>query len=64
MSILYNYLIYVEILHRIFTACSAILSAISRETPHGFNENLVIQHEMADFCTLTYFRARLKWNIT
>ncbi len=29
----------------------------------GFDESLVIQHEMADFCTLIYFLARLKWNI-
>ncbi len=37
--------------------------AISRE-PHGFNKSLVIQHEMVDLCTLIYFLARLKWNIT
>ncbi len=36
---------------------------ISRET-HGFDESLVIQHKMADFCALIYFLARLKWNIT
>ncbi len=36
---------------------------ISRE-PHGFDESLVIQHEMADLCTLIYFLARLKRNNT
>ncbi len=36
---------------------------VSHET-HGFEESLVIQHEMAAFCTLIYFLARLKWNIT
>ncbi len=37
--------------------------AISHE-PLGFDESLVIQHEMADLVTLIYFLARLKWNIT
>ncbi len=37
--------------------------AISQET-HGFEKSLIIQHEMVAFCTLIYFLARLKWNIT
>ncbi len=63
MSILYNFLIYIDILHHIFAAYSAICLEISRET-RDFDESLIIQHEMADFCTLIYVLAILKWNIT